>query len=639
MSIRFGLLVAGLVSAALLPAQLLTRQDSHKVSSGFAFVSPMASNHSFLITNTGEIVKKWTGSAAGAVAVKMLPNGNILRMEATSNNYFAGAVGMGGAGLLEEIDGSGRIVWTYTLSTDRYLHHHDFHVMPNGNLLLVAWERRSPDEARAAGRNPDKISPDGVWSEAVLEVKPTRPAGGEIVWEWHVWDHLVQDLDASKENFGRVAGNAAKLDINFIGPGQNPAQTANWLHINSIDYHAERDEILLGSRLLSEIWIIPHNPDRHGDFLYRWGNPQVYRMGTPADQKLFFQHNAQWIPAGYPGEGRILVLNNGVGRGYTSADEWEPPAGYFREPDRPFGPAQAAWSVGEKFGSTFFTLVAGSVQRMPNGNTVLGLSNAARAVEVTPEGEMVWDMNLSIGETGGFSYRVTRLEPAHPGLAGTAFYQAAPTVLHAARRKRSALAPGMLVDIETSDGAWAITDASGRTFLLSGGGRLALPAALAVGPARLTSATTAVDVRVDDVSPGLFSIAGNGAGAGLILAVVQTGGAVRVVPASSELASSANLLLLYGTGLRGSSLAVSIGGVPAPVSSLSKVEGIPGVDMIVVEHGPVHGGATEVVVTVNGRRSNAVLLTSAQAKAGPLCACSSKAEHPGLPRANTEKER
>ena len=69
MSIRIGPLLAGLVYAALLPAQLLTRQDSHKVSSGYAFVSPMASNHSFLITNTGEIVKKWTGSAAGAVAV------------------------------------------------------------------------------------------------------------------------------------------------------------------------------------------------------------------------------------------------------------------------------------------------------------------------------------------------------------------------------------------------------------------------------------------------------------------------------------------------------------------------------------------------------------------------------------------
>lgn len=596
--------------SALLPAQLLTRQEANKVSSGYVFVSPMASNHSYLLTNTGEIAKKWTGNAAGAIAVKVLPNGNIMRMEATVNNNFPGAVGMGGAGLIEELDWTGRIVWTYTLSNDRYLHHHDFVVLPNGNLLLVAWERRSPAEARAAGRDPNKISPEGVWSEAVLEVKPTRPSGGgEVVWEWHAWDHLVQDIDSTKANFGVVAGNAGKLDINFIGPGQNPAQTANWLHVNSIDYHVERDEIVLGSRLLSEIWIIPHGAGKNGDILYRWGNPQVYRMGTAADQKLFFQHHAQWIPVGYPGAGHILILNNGVGRGYTSADEIELPGGYARTPGRPFGPAAPAWTVGEKFGSTFFTLVAGSVQRMPNGNTVLGLSNAARAVEVTPEGEIVWDMNLSIGETGGFSYRVTRLEAATPGLAGTPLYRAEPKVLHAARRKRTALAPGMLVDVETADGAWTITDSTGTRFPLAGTGRLVLPSALAVGPARLTGATTAIDVRVDEVSPGLFSLAGNGVGTGLILAIEQSAGAIQVQPAWSPLTNSAELLLVYGTGMRGKDLAVSIGGVPVPVWSVGVADGLPGVDVITV--GPLPeslGGPTakDVAVTVGGERSNTV---------------------------------
>jgi len=608
---RIGLRVLHLLVGlgSLLPAQVLTRQEANKVSSGYVFVSPMASTHSYLLTNTGEIARKWTGNAAGAIAVKMLPNGNILRMEATVNNNFPGAVGMGGAGLIEELDGNGRVVWTYTLSNNRYLHHHDFVVMPNGNLLLVAWERRSPEEARAAGRDPNKIAPEGVWSEAVLEVKPTRPAGGEVVWEWHAWDHLVQDIDATKANFGVVAGNAAKLDINFIGPGQNPAQVANWLHINSIDYHVERDEIVLGSRLLSEIWIIPHGAGKTGDLLYRWGNPQVYRMGSAADQKLFFQHHAQWIPEGYPGAGHILILNNGVGRGYTSADEIELPDGYTRTPGRPFGPAEPVWTVGEKLGSTFFTLVAGSVQRMPNGNTVLGLSNAARAVEVTPEGEIVWDMNLSIGETGGFSYRVTRLEAATPGLAGTPLYRAEPKVLHAASRKRTAVAPGMLVDVETADGAWTITDSTGTRFPLAGTGRLALPATLAVGPARLTGATTAVDVRVDAVSPGLFTLAGSGAGVGLILAVNQRAGAVQIVPASSRLAEPGSLLLIYETGLRGKDVAVSIAGLEVPVLNAGAAEGIPGVDVITVVRPTLTRRVTEeLIVTVNGQRSNRVLI-------------------------------
>ena len=76
------------------------------------------------------------GNSSGAFAVKLLPNGNLIRMEATINNAFPGAVGTGGAGLLEELDWTGRVVWTYTLSNDQYLHHHDFQVLPNGNLVI-----------------------------------------------------------------------------------------------------------------------------------------------------------------------------------------------------------------------------------------------------------------------------------------------------------------------------------------------------------------------------------------------------------------------------------------------------------------------------------------------------------------------
>ena len=108
--------------------QLLTREDRNKVSSGYVFVSPMASNHSYLLENDGTVAHRWTGSMPGAVAVKLLPNGNLIRMEATVNNAFPGAVGMGGAGLLEELDWNGRVLWTYTLSNDQYLHHHDFQV-------------------------------------------------------------------------------------------------------------------------------------------------------------------------------------------------------------------------------------------------------------------------------------------------------------------------------------------------------------------------------------------------------------------------------------------------------------------------------------------------------------------------------
>ena len=49
----------------------------------------------------------------------------------------------------------------------------------------------------------------------------------------------------------------------------------------------------------------------------------MYGRGTSADQKLYFQHNAYWIPEGYPFAGEIMVFNNQRlinGKKYSSVD-------------------------------------------------------------------------------------------------------------------------------------------------------------------------------------------------------------------------------------------------------------------------------------------------------------------------------
>ena len=88
----------------------------------------------------------------------------------------------------------------------------------DGYLLLslfIAWEMRRGAEAIAAGRDPALISDNAVWPEQVVEVRPILPDSGEIVWRWHLWDHIVKDFDSTKANFGNPSEHPELLDLNF----------------------------------------------------------------------------------------------------------------------------------------------------------------------------------------------------------------------------------------------------------------------------------------------------------------------------------------------------------------------------------------------------------------------------------------
>lgn len=98
--------------------------------------------------------------------------------------------------------------------------------------MIIAWELKTNTEAIAQGRNPSLVAAT-LWSEQVLEIQPVGTNGGNIVWEWHLWDHLAQDFDAAKPNFTSIAANPQLLNLNFGAS----ATAEDWIHLNSIDYN------------------------------------------------------------------------------------------------------------------------------------------------------------------------------------------------------------------------------------------------------------------------------------------------------------------------------------------------------------------------------------------------------------------
>ena len=224
------------------------------------------------------------------------------------------------------------------------------------------------------------------------------------------------DLNFGDSTIAAIVARPEELDklrsIGYVGGAGRKPQISqpDWLHINSVAYNAERDQILLSTFEFSEVWVIDHGTTtaeaagheggkygKGGDLLYRWGNPRAYRAGTVKDQRLFGQHNAQWIAEGLPGERRILVFNNGVkrtGGAYSSVDEIIPPIDdrgrYEHAAGKAFGPDKAEWSYSAPKRIDFYAPFISGAQRLVNGDTLICSGTNGTIFEVTPKGETVW---------------------------------------------------------------------------------------------------------------------------------------------------------------------------------------------------------------------------------------------------------
>ena len=312
---------------------------------GYIMFHPSEGTQTYLMDLDGNIVHSWS-SELNCMDSYLLKNGHLLRLERDMDfpTFDAG----GQAGRLREYDWDGNMLWDFEYATEKQLTHHDIEPLPNGNILAISYEVKTPEEAIAAGRDPELVPKAGIWPDKIIEIKPILPDKGEIVWEWHMWDHLVQDQFPEKANYGNISENPRKININVASREATPPMTQEQVdqmiqmgnatsnatvdnrgsditHTNAVSYNPEKDQIVFSVPGYSEVMIIDHSTTTEeakgssggkwghgGDLLYRWGNPQNYGRGTEADEMLFGQHDVKFIPAGLPGAGHLMVYDNDI---------------------------------------------------------------------------------------------------------------------------------------------------------------------------------------------------------------------------------------------------------------------------------------------------------------------------------------
>ncbi len=392
--------------------------------SGYTLIAPITSTDISLLDNDKNTVFTWTSSYRPAHSTYLLDDGRLLRA-CTLSDIAPFSQEAASGGLFELLDTDSTVLWSYThYEEDSHCPHHDMEYLPNGNLLMIVWEYKNQQEAREMGR---KGLADGeLWPDSLVEIDIDT---GKTVWEWKAWDHLVQNEDTAKPNYGSPSDYPERIDVNYYD-----IPNADWLHFNAVTYNPLTDQVMVSVHTFSEIWVIDHSTTteeasgssggtygKGGDILYRWGNPAAYGAGTSDDQQLFGQHDPLWIAEGLPGAGNILIYNNGQGRkdgDYSTVVEIAPPEtnGVYAMDGDTYGPSSPAWKYKADPATDFYSPRISGAQRLENGNTLICEGETGRVFEVTSAGEIVWEYAAEDGGKAARMFRAPRYDLDYAGL-------------------------------------------------------------------------------------------------------------------------------------------------------------------------------------------------------------------------------
>ena len=420
----FSLLIIGFVSFQLSAQQTIGNlMNNPGTYEGYTLFTARHYHTSYLINNEGRKINEWAQVDGFRVEnCRLLDNGQLIR--AVNLGIPAFSMHAGAHGRIELVNWDGSISWSMEYNDDTHILHHE--VIPikqidgSYHFLASSWVKTSASDAIENGRNPSAVGGlrNYILTERLLEIEPVGSNGYNIVWEWNIMDHLVQEDYPSEGNYiaDGVGSNPQLMDFNYYKVPGNP----DWLHVNGLDYNATLDQIIVTIPGFDEFIILDHsttiaeaaghtggNSGKGGDILYRWGNHNTYDAGTTK----FFDavHGAYWIPQGYPDAGKIMAINNGrsgteseivlVAPNVDALGNYEVP-----EIGLAFEPLNSDWIYSD--GSNFHTRNMGNGQRLANGNTLINEAVKGRFFEIDTNEEIVWEYICPTIESGPMEYDI-----------------------------------------------------------------------------------------------------------------------------------------------------------------------------------------------------------------------------------------
>jgi hypothetical protein len=361
-----------------------------------------------LIDMNGNEVNRWAG--LGGFPNKLLPGGYVMG----SSGARTGSRAYQDQLDLVQVDWNGNIVWKFDRTelirddngneTLQARQHHDYqrsgspvgYYAPDlapevlsGNTLILVHENVTN---RA-------ISENELIDDKVIEVT----WNGEIVWEWRASDHF------DELGFSDAAKAVLQVNPNIVG-----AAGGDWMHVNSLstlgpnrhydegDDRFHPDNLIMDARNSNILFIVSKAT---GKIVWRLGpdfsdSESARKLGW-----IIGQHHLHLIPKGLPGEGDLLVFDNGGAGGYGSPNPASPDGrnNAVRDYSRvlqfdpitldskwQYTPAEAG-NILFTDGSKFYSSYISSAQRLPNGNTLITEGSDGRLIEVTPDHEIVWE--------------------------------------------------------------------------------------------------------------------------------------------------------------------------------------------------------------------------------------------------------